>query len=103
MINVNKPSEGLDYVIKPIPEITNDQAWLVEVKTGPYKGYQLVFTRIEYNGKTGTIRFQLDTLSEEEVEITTELEDFAFEILQDVIKTGLANGSVVLNDKDSNN
>lgn len=103
MIDINKPSEGVDYIIKPLPEVDNSQAWIVEVKTGPFKGYDLLFTHMHYNGKTKSLRFQLDAVNQDESKVTPELEDYGFQILQDIIKTGLANGSVVLNDKDSNN
>ena len=103
MININKPSEGLDYVIEPLDNTDNTQAWMVSLKTGTYKGSSLLFTRVEYNGKRGNLRFQLDGVdaNKEILDPTPAVQDYAFEILQDIIRNGIANGSIVLDDKDS--
>lgn len=105
MIDINKPSEGLDYVIEPFAEIDNSQAWAVTVKTGQYKGAALLFTHITYNGKVGSIRFHLDAATSEGewLPVDGPMEDYAFYVLQDIIKNGLANGSIILDDKDTDN
>lgn len=105
MINLSKPCEGLDYVIQPVPEIDNEQAWCVEIKTGQFKGIMMILHHIEYNGKMQKLAFQVDAIdsNSEPVMVDDGLSDYTFEILQDIIRTALSNGSVTLDDKDSDN
>lgn len=103
MINLNKPCEGLDYTIEPLENIDNTQGWIVVIKTGVYKNTTFLYTNVEYNGKRGNIRFRLDAIdnTQNSLSVDSNLEDYAFEVLQDIIRNGLANGSIVLDDKDS--
>jgi hypothetical protein len=105
MINLNKPLEQVDYNVIPHDMIDNENAWQVQLLTGDYKGKSLVFTGIEYNGSNQTLRFLLDVLDvDNNLEpATSDLEDYAFEILEDIIKKGIADGSILLNDQDSSN
>lgn len=105
MIDINKPSEGLDYTIEPLEDAGSEQAWVALVKTGNFKDVALMFTHVQYNGKEGTIKYQIDAVKVdgEDVEITESLQDYSFEVLQDIIRNGLANGSIVLDDKDTDN
>lgn len=104
MINLSKPCEGLDYEIQPVPEIDNEQAWCVAIKTGPYKGIMMILHHIEYNGKMQKLAFQIDAIDADGTLVVVDegLSDYTFEVLQDIIKTGIANGSVTIDDKDSN-
>ena len=105
MINLNKPLEKVDYTVTPLEFVHDDSAWQVQLLTGDYKGKNLVFTNIEYNGSNQTLRFLLDVLDvDNNLEpATSDLEDYAFEILEDIIKKGIADGSILLNDQDSSN
>lgn len=105
MIDLDKPLDQLDYKIVPLTIVENEHAWQVQVLTGEYKDINLVFTHIEINGKQGNLKFSLDAVDNENqwVEVTPDLQDFAFDILQDIVKKGLLDGSVVIYDKDSDN
>lgn len=101
MINLDKPLEAVDYKIEPIPQLDNQYAWQIKLLAGPFKDKSLVVTNIEYSGKTHKLRFMLDVYSDNIIEpATPEVEDLAFEILQDIIRKGIADGSVVIYDKD---
>jgi hypothetical protein len=105
MIDLNKPLELVDYTVTPLEFVHDENAWQVKLLTGDHKGKNLVFTGIEYDGNKQTLRFLLDVLDlDNNLEPTSaDLEDYAFEILQDIIKKGIADGSIILNDKDSSN
>lgn len=105
MIDLNKPLEEVDYKVTSLDVIPDDNAWQVELLTGEHKGKRLVFTNIDYDGKKQTLRFMLDVVDMDNnfEKASPELEDYGFAILEDIIKHGIADGSIVLNDKDSSN
>lgn len=104
MIDLNKLCEGIDYQIIPFPEVDNDQAWVVSILRGSYTGYRLFFTGIEYDGTSGQLRFRLDVLNDSDfVSADGDLQNYAFDLLTDIIKNGIANGSLVIDDKNTDN
>lgn len=104
MININTPLDQVDYKIVPIKTIEDDNAWQVLILRGEHKDKHLVFTNIEYSGRKNSLRFLLDVVVNDKLEkASAELENFAFNILNDIIKNGLVNGSVVFDDQDSSN
>ena len=105
MIELDKPLDQLDYKVVPLTAIENEHAWQVQVLTGDYKNVNLIYTNIEINGKHGNLKFSLDAVDGDSmwVEVTSALQDLSFDILQDIVKRGLLDGSVVIYDKDSDN
>lgn len=105
MIDLNKPCEGIDYVIVPLDGTDNEQAWQVVIQTGQFKDTAMLFTNIEYSGAKNQLKFRLDAVRVDgsDVIIDESMQDYSFSVLEDIIKTGLANGSIVIDDKDSNN
>ncbi len=104
MIDLEKPLEGVDYSVIPISSIRDENAWQVQVLRGKYADNYFVFTGIEYNGKTQQLKFKLDVVKDNEWVVADEsIQDYAFDILTDIIHRGIADGSLVINDKDSNN
>ena len=105
MIDLNKPLNEVDYRVISLKTAGQDDFWQVVLLTGDHKDKKLVFTNIEYNGNNNTLKFLLDVVDEDGVleKATPDLEDLAFKILQDIIKSGLVDGSVVFDDQDSSN
>ena len=104
MIDINKPLDQLDYIVVPIEIMNDEHAWQVQLLRGEHKDKKLVFTKIEYSGKKNILRFLLDVVNDNVLEkASKELEDLGFDILEDIIKRGIADGSVVFNDQDSSN
>lgn len=105
MIDLDKPLEGVDYIIEPIDMVDNEQAWKAKVRTGPFRGLSLIYTKMQYDGKASRLKYVLDVLDKDlnRVGVDQALDDYAFNVIVDIIKTGIANGSVVFDDKDSNN
>lgn len=105
MINLNKPLEDVDYKVIPIDIIPDENAWQVELLAGEHKDKKLVFTKIEYDGDKQTLRFMLDVVDADNnfEKASPALEDYSFLILQDIIKNGIADGSILINDQDSSN
>ena len=104
MIDLNKPCEGIDYEIVPFDKADHEQAWQVLMLRGPYAHYNLVFTEIEYNGKINSLRFKLDAIHNDElIETDKQLQDYSFDLLTDILKNGIADGSLMFNDKNTDN
>jgi len=105
MIDLNKPCEGVDYVIVPFTEVENDQAWQVVIQTGEFKDTAMLFTHIEYSGPHNQLKFRLDAVNVDgtEVKITESMQNYSFKVLEDIVRTGLANGSIVIDDKNTDN
>ena len=104
MIDLNKPCEGIDYEIVPFDKADHEQAWQVLMLRGPYANYNLVFTGIEYNGKTQELKFRLDVVYNNELlEADEALQNYSFDLLTDIIRNGIVNGSLVLDDKNTDN
>lgn len=103
MIDLKKPLEGVDYSVVPISFIDDENAWQVQVLRGDYADNYFIYTEIEYNGKTQQLKFKLDVVKDNEwVAADQSIQDYAFNILTDIIRKGIADGSLVINDKDSN-
>lgn len=104
MIDLNKPCEGIDYQITNIELVNDEQAWQASIIRGRYADHNLVFTEIEYNGKTQQLKFKLDVVVDNLlVAADLDLQNFAFDLLTDIIKNGIANGSLILDDKNTDN
>lgn len=103
MINLEKPCEGVHYVLHKMP-IANAQAWEVEIKEGVYKGTILVYGNVQYNGIDNKLIFKLGIRETPIQDLSNKdpgLEDYAGIILEDLIKHNLANGTLVYGkDKD---
>ena len=92
MINIDKPSEGVDYIIETLPEVSNEQAWKVVIINGPYKGASVVFGNIQYNGIDNKLIYKM-TCDVFDVN-DSQFKDYTGQILEDIIKSHLANGTL---------
>ena len=100
MIDINKPSYGVDYTIQ---QITTPEVWYATVLRGPHTGIDIRFTNISYDGNNNTISFMSRYSNEDGdiIQADKSLEDFAGYMIEDILKNSLANGEVVLHDKDT--
>lgn len=104
MINLNKPCEGIDYEIVPFDKADNEQAWQALILRGSYAEHNFVFTGIQYSGKTQQLKFRLDVVFNNElISADEDLQNYAFEVLTDIIRNGIANGTLVIDDANADN
>ena len=103
MINLEKVSEGIDYEI--VPNVEVEDRWAVQIIRGKYKGLGMVFDDIQINGKTGQLSFALSVIDIVQDDIVNsdnpDIQKFAGDIIEDIIKNGIASGAVQLNGEDS--
>lgn len=103
MINLEKVSEGVHYNLVPNSEDT--EAWAVEIIRGEYAGIGFLYDNITIDGKSGQMSFRVsgvDLKDRSHIDTSEEkIEDFAFEVLEDIVKNSIANGSIELTEADS--
>ena len=99
MIDLNKPCEGIDYEIVPFDKADNEQAWQVLMLRGPYAQHNFIFTGIQYNGKRQQLKFRLDVvLNNELISADEDIQNYAFKVLTDIILNGIADGTLLIDD-----
>jgi hypothetical protein len=103
MIDVNKVSEGVDYNFMPIAE--TDGRWAVEVLTGDFAKVGFLFADVQFNKEHRNVSFKLtavDLYDGSPVDTSnTKIQQYAGEILEDIIKNGISRGTVELDGEDS--
>ena len=103
MIDLNKVSEGVDYNFVPITK--TDGKWAVEVLTGDFVNVGFLFDDVQFDKEQHNVTFKLTAISLRDGSPvnskTPEIQQYAGEILEDIIKNGIANGMVKLDGEDS--
>lgn len=99
MIDLNKVSEGVDYNI--VPHTQEEEVWAVEIIRGQYEGLGLIFEDIKFDRTY--LSFKLSTISLEDgsaVEQDEQLKTYAGDVIEDIIKNAIANGTIDLSESE---
>tara|TARA_Y200000002_G_scaffold377952_1_gene384419 strand:+ start:1994 stop:2290 length:297 start_codon:yes stop_codon:yes gene_type:complete len=92
-----------DYEL--IPSDEDEQAWNVRALTGKFNETILRFGSIAFNeSKEGVMTFNFHIVYSPDDNITTEnveLQEYAGDLLQAIIRDGIETGSVITKEKDS--
>lgn len=103
MINLDKVSEGIDYNI--VSNTEDDERWAVEIIRGEYQNIGFIYDDIQLDGTTGSLSFKLTAISLRDgtpLDSTNrDLQLYAGDVLEDIIKNGIASGAIELDGKDS--
>ena len=101
MIDLDKVSEGVHYELVPVENNPNELAWHVRILEGDYPETVISFGRVAFmeDGEHLSFDFKVvsspdDTLTED----TIELQDFASQILEDVLERAEAENRLVTSD-----
>ena len=89
-----------DYELVPSDE--DEQAWNVRLLTGPFNETVLRFGAISLN-EEGVMTFNFHVVSSPDPELTTEmvdLQEYAGDVLQAIIRDGMETGSVITKEED---
>jgi len=93
-----------DYEL--IPAEGDDQAWAVRILTGDYIETVLQFQAISFNRvEEGVMSFNFDVVSSPDSSLTVEdfnLQQFAGELLEAIIRDGMDTGSVIMKERNAN-
>lgn len=103
MINLDKVSEGIDYNI--VSNTKDDERWAVEILRGDYQHIGFIYDDIQLDGTSGSLSFKLTAISLHDgtpLDSTNrDLQLYAGDVLEDIIKNGIASGAIELDGKDS--
>ena len=103
MINVDKVSEDIHYELIPVEYVDNDAAWDVRILRGEFTETVIRFGTISFDGESENLRFDfrvVESPSDATSEVV-ELQEFAADILEDIIENGIRDGKVVTRDRDN--
>lgn len=103
MINVEKVSEGIDYRV--VPNVDDDDRWAVEIIRGPYSNTGFIYDDVQIDKPSGKLVFKFTAISLRDgtpLDSTNrDLQLYAGDVLEDIIKNGIASGAIELDGKDS--
>lgn len=109
MLDLNKPLENIDYEILQTPENKDGEVdyslVLFKIHKTPWKEFIVLASNIKLDGRKNTMSFSYhasDTTGEL-AEVTDELSHFVAAVMEDIIRTQLANGGIEFDGQDSNN
>lgn len=91
-MNLDKVSEDIDYELIPVTESDNTQAWEVRILKGPFVETVIRYgnVRLDGRGRDACLKFNFMVSSSPvpdlEPETNEELQDWAADILEDIIE-----------------
>lgn len=103
MINLDKVSEGIHYELTPVEENPNEQAWHVRILEGEFAETVIAFGNVALHKDGDHLSFNFALVSSPDDTLTEDyepLQDFAAEILEDVMERAIADGSIAFKDKE---
>jgi len=102
-LNLDKPSENLDYKLEPVV-VDGDDTWNVNLLRAPYENVTIRYNNVRINGKEESINFTFDVVDTDDSNVynidNIALQGFAGEVLGDILDSAIETGS--LHKKDSN-
>lgn len=104
-LDLDKPNEHIDYQLVPSFE-NEDQTWDVKILRDPFGGTTIRFGNIALDGETQELKFNFDvieTLDESVCNVdNTELQEFAADVLQDILVAAINDGTLKTKEQDGN-
>lgn len=103
-INVDKLSENIHYELIPMEEDVD--AWAIRILEGPYSETVIKFGQIEFDGtgKDTIMKYNFDIISSPDEDLVAEedieLQEYAGDILQDLLARGFETGATVFREKE---
>ena len=92
-----------DYEL--IPAEDDEQAWAVRILSGDFVETVIRYGSISFNeAEEGMMTFNFAVISSPDPELTTEnveLQDYAGDLLQAIIRDGIESGSVITKERES--
>jgi hypothetical protein len=87
-LNLDKPSEFLDYKLEPVV-VENKDAWNVNLLREPYEDVTIRYNNVKIDADNAHITFNFDVIDTPDTSVynieNTGLQQFAAEVLQDIL------------------
>ncbi len=94
-LDLDKPSENLDYKLVPAIGEDNSDLWNVELLRAPWENTTIRYNNVRIDGEKGQISYNFDVISTENIEYNVEnitLQGFASEVLGDILDVAITEG-----------
>ena len=91
-LNLDKPSEHLDYELISAYDTEGNEFWNVSFLRTPYEDVTIRYNNVQVDGKGGLLRFNFDIIESENPENTLEnleMQKFAADVLQDILEAAI--------------
>lgn len=101
-LNLNKPSEGLDYELIPVEYVENEAAWDVRILRGEFTETVIRFGTIRVDGEKDYLTFDFRVVESPDAELSSDsvpLQEYAGDVLFDILERGMSEGWVYGQDK----
>jgi hypothetical protein len=99
-LDFDKPNEHIDYKLVPAVSETGEQEWHTMLLRAPFDGNTIRFQNVSYDGESQTLSFNFEVVDGDLDETNVELQEFATDVLQDILVAAINDGA--LKTKDSN-
>lgn len=103
MINLNKVSEGVDYELIPVEYVDNVAAWDVRILRGDFTETVIRYGTIRFDGAWDQLTFDFRVVTSSDPDLDSSnvaLQEFAADILEDILERGIQEGWVYSKEKD---
>ena len=105
-LNLDKPSEHLDYKLVPVV-VEGIDGWNVDLLRAPYEDVTIRFNNVRVNGDEQNITFNFDVVDTDEPNVynidNNDLQGFVGEVLTDILESAIETGSVDIKDSNDGN
>lgn len=100
-INLDKVCEGIDYELVPVEDHPNDYAWEIRILKGEFVESIIRYGNISFDGTRDCLTFNFKVVysPSEATESDVKLQEFAGDILEDILDTAIAEGWLVHQEK----
>ncbi len=91
-LDLDKPSEFLDYKLEPVVADGKD-AWNVSFMREPYNDVTVRYNNVTIDGQEGMIKFNFDVIDTPDSSVynieNTGLQQFAADVLEDILEASI--------------
>lgn len=96
-IDVDKVSDGIDYELIPVEYVDNEAAWDVRILRGEFTETVIRYGTIRFDGERDCLTFDFRVVTTPHFDLdsnNTDLQEFAADILEDILERGIQEGWV---------
>ena len=104
-LNLEKVCEGIHYQLIPVEDHPNEQAWHIRILRGQFTETVISYGNISFDGTRDCLTFNFIVVYSPDSDLTSEnveLQEFAADILEDILETAHAQGWLVTEDRNGN-
>jgi hypothetical protein len=105
-IDVNKVSEGIDYILIPVDYVDNEAAWDVRILRGEFTETVIRYGTIRFDGERDCLTFDFRVVTTPHFDLDSsnvDLQEFAADIMEDILERGIRDGWVYGTEKKDRN